>query len=78
MNDLFMKDVGEHVPEIGNARTACLKCTDAVEKVFWGNKRNFLKLLMRFVRSDVRDPHRFSEKRPRTFVSTLKSIARAE
>src|SRR6266403_351391 len=42
------------------------------------NKRNFLKLLMRFVRSDVRGPHRFSEKRPRTVVSTLKSIATAE
>jgi len=26
---------------------------DAVEKVFWGNNRKFLKLLMRFVRGDV-------------------------
>src|SRR5215813_474898 len=25
------------------------------KKSFWGNKGNFLKLLMRFVRSDVRD-----------------------
>jgi hypothetical protein len=28
---------------------------DAVEKVFTGNKRIFLKPLMRFVRRDVRD-----------------------
>src|SRR6516225_5714609 len=31
------------------------------KKSFWGNKRNFLKLLMRFVRSDVRD-HIVSQK----------------
>src|SRR5713101_7589679 len=48
------------------------------KKSLGGNKRNFLKLLMRFVRSDVRGPHRFSEKRPRTVVSTLSSIAAAE
>jgi hypothetical protein len=47
------------------------------KKSFGGNKRNFPKLLMRFVRSDVRD-HIASQKRPRTFVSTLKSIAMAE
>src|SRR5262245_42536263 len=33
----------------------CRLGVDAVEKVFWGNEGTFLKLLMRFVRSDVRD-----------------------
>jgi hypothetical protein len=42
-----------------------------------GNKQDFLKLLMGFVRSDVGGPHRASEKRPRTFVSALQSIAAA-
>ena len=38
--------------------------TDAVEKPFGGNKRNFLKLLMRFARNDVRD-HIASQKNDR-------------
>jgi hypothetical protein len=49
-----------------------------LEKSFGGGERNFLELLMRFVRSDVRDPPRFSEKRPRTFVLALWGIAAAE
>jgi hypothetical protein len=44
------------------------------KKSFGGNK----KLLMRFVRSDVRDHIAVSDKRPRTFVSALQSIAAAE
>jgi hypothetical protein len=48
------------------------------KKSFWGNKRNFLKLMMRFVRSDVRDHIVSQKKRPRTFVSALQSIAAAE
>ena len=47
------------------------------KKSFGGNKRNFLKLLMRFVRSDVRD-HIASQKNDRgTFVSAPESIAAA-
>jgi hypothetical protein len=34
--------------------------------------------LMRFVRNDVREPRRFSEKRPRTFVLALCSIPAAD
>jgi len=41
------------------------------------NKQNFLKLLMRFARSDLRE-HRVSDKRPPTFVSALQSIGTAE
>jgi hypothetical protein len=33
---------------------------------------------MRSARGDVRDPNRFTQKRPRTFVSALASIAAAE
>ena len=33
---------------------------------------------MRFARGDVRGPHRFAQKRPRTFVSALASIAAIE
>jgi hypothetical protein len=58
-------------------RQKCPPWADAVEKVFWGNKRTFPGLPIRLGRSDVRD-HRFSEKRPRTFVSALLSIATAE
>jgi hypothetical protein len=31
------------------------KMTDTLEKVFWGGEQNFLGLLMRFKRGDVRD-----------------------
>jgi len=48
------------------------------KKSFGGNKRNFLKLLMRFVRSDVRDHIASQKNDQRTVVSTLKSIATAE
>src|SRR5258706_16411787 len=33
---------------------------------------------MRSARGDVREPHRFTQKRPRTFVSGLASIAAVE
>ena len=45
------------------------------KKFFGGNKQNFLKLLTRFVRSDVNT--RVSEKRPRTFLAALQSIVAA-
>jgi hypothetical protein len=44
------------------------------KKSFGGNKRNFLNLLMRFVRNNVSD---HIGKRPRTFLATLKSCAAA-
>jgi hypothetical protein len=48
------------------------------KKSFGGNKRNFLKLLMRFVRSDVR-VHIASQKNDHgPSYRTLKSIATAE
>jgi hypothetical protein len=37
--------------------------------------RNFLGPLMRFARGDMRGPHRFARKRPRTFVAALQSFA---
>jgi hypothetical protein len=47
------------------------------EKDFWGNKGNFLKLLMHFVRIDVGD-HIVSRKNDHNFVSALQSVAAAE
>jgi hypothetical protein len=49
------------------------------KKSFRGNRRNYSGPLTRFVRSDVREgPRRFLEKRSRTLVSALESIAAAE
>ncbi len=48
------------------------------KKSFRGNKRTFSELLMRFRAQGREGPPRFSEKRPRTFVSALLSIAAAE
>jgi hypothetical protein len=49
-----------------------------LKKSFWGDERKFLELLMRFTRGDVRDPYRFGQNRPRTFVAALNSDAVAE
>jgi hypothetical protein len=49
-----------------------------LQKSFWEDERKFLEPLMRFARSDMREPHRFTQKRSRSFVSTLRSIAAAE
>jgi hypothetical protein len=49
-----------------------------LQKSFEGDERNFPGPLMRFARRDVGGPHRFSEKRPRSFVSALQSIATME
>ena len=46
-----------------------------LKKSFEGDERNFPGPLMRFARRDEEGPHRFSEKRPRSFVSALQSIA---
>ena len=51
---------------------------DAVEKVFWGDIRKFSKATDAFYARRRVGPHRVSEKRPRTFVSALQSIAAAE
>jgi hypothetical protein len=51
---------------------------DAVEKVFWGDIRKFSKAADAFYARRRVGPHRVSEKRPRTFVSALRSIAAAE
>jgi hypothetical protein len=48
------------------------------KKGFGGKERDFLELLMRFVRGDVRDLIASQEKRPRTFVPAPQSIAAAE
>jgi len=49
-----------------------------LKKSFLGDERNFLGLLMRFIRGDVRGPHCFAQKRPRTIVSALQSVAAVE
>src|SRR6267142_3140698 len=46
-----------------------------LKKSFWGDERKFLEPLMRFACGDMRGPHRFTQKRPRSFVSALRSIA---
>jgi hypothetical protein len=43
-----------HADEVIDA-DVCPLLADAAEKVFWDNKRDFLKRLMRFVRSDARN-----------------------
>jgi hypothetical protein len=50
---------------------------DSAEKVFLGAERKFLKVLMCFARGDE-GPHRFTQKRPRSFVGALRSIAVVE
>ena len=67
-------------PELGHCseQLACLKGADAVEKVFWGDIRKFSKATDAFYARRRVGPHRVSEKRPRTFVSALRSIAAAE
>ena len=52
--------------------------TDAVEKAFWGDIRKFAKAADAFYARRREGPHRVSEKRPRTFVPALQSIAAAE
>jgi hypothetical protein len=49
-----------------------------LKKFFLGDERNFLGPVMRFVRGDVREPHCFAQKRPRTIVSALQSVAAVE
>ena len=49
-----------------------------LQKSFWGEEQKFLEPLMRFTRGDVRDPYRFIQNRPRTFLVALKSDAAAE
>jgi hypothetical protein len=49
-----------------------------LQKSFWGVERKFLEPLMRFTRGDVRDPYRFFQNRPRTFLAALKSYGVAE
>jgi hypothetical protein len=49
-----------------------------LQKSFWGDERNFLGPLMRFVCGDVRDLIVSYKKRPRPFVSALQSIAVVE
>ena len=52
--------------------------TDSVEKPFLGDERNLLRLLVRFARDDARGIHRFAQKQPPTFVSSLRSVAARE
>ena len=56
----------------------CRLVADAVEKVFCGDIRKFSKAADAFYARRRVGPHRVSEKRPRTFVSELRSIAAAE
>jgi hypothetical protein len=43
-----------------------------------GVERKFLEPLMRLAPRDVKGPHRFAEKRPRTFVLALRRLATVE
>jgi hypothetical protein len=52
--------------------------TDAVEKVFSGKQTKFSRAADAFRAQGREGPPRFSEKRPRTFVSALPSIAAAD
>ena len=45
---------------------------------FGGDVRKILEPLVRFTRGDVRDPYRFFQNRPRTFLAALKSYGVAE
>jgi hypothetical protein len=49
-----------------------------LQKSFLADERNFLGPLMRFAGGDVREPHRFTQERPRTFVAALWSLAAIE
>jgi hypothetical protein len=72
-----MSDVGSKAENINSIRVIPV-LTDAVEKVFWGDIRKFSKAADAFYARRREGPHRVSEKRPRTFVSALQSIAAAE
>jgi hypothetical protein len=45
-----------------------------LKKSFWGGERKFSGPLVRFADADL-GPHRFTQKRPPTFVSALKGVA---
>jgi hypothetical protein len=49
-----------------------------LKKSFWGDDQNFSGLLMRFARDDMRGPHHFTQKRPRSYVWALGRIAVVE
>jgi hypothetical protein len=51
--------------------------TDTVEKVFWGWRLKFFRAADAFRAQRCEGPRRFSEKRPRTFVSAIWSIPAA-
>src|SRR5450759_2949357 len=46
-----------------------------LKKSFLTSDGNFSGPLMRFVRQDVKGPHRLTQKRPRSFVSAPKTVA---
>jgi hypothetical protein len=48
-----------------------------LQKSFWGDGQDFPGPLMRFARGLYEGPHRFAQKRLRSFVSALRSIAAA-
>src|ERR1019366_3201779 len=50
----------------------------ALKKPFLADERKFLGPPMRFVRGNVREPHRFTQNRPRTCVAALKNVAAVE
>jgi hypothetical protein len=49
-----------------------------LKKSFWGDDQNFSGPLTPFARGDMRGPHRLTQKRPRSFVCALRSIAVVE
>src|SRR5439155_4378962 len=50
-----------------------------LKKSFWGDDQNFSGPLMPFARGDrYEGPHRLTQKRPRSFVLALRSIAVVE
>jgi hypothetical protein len=55
----------------------CPGWVDTVEKVVWGKQTKFSRAADTFRARRREGPRRFSEKRPRTFVSALLSVAAA-
>jgi hypothetical protein len=77
-NGFFDRAESRHRQHQTFRRSECLSWVDAVEKVFWGKQTKFSRAADAFRAQRREGPLRFSEKRPRTFVSALLSVAAAE
>jgi hypothetical protein len=67
-------------PESGpcSIQQACLKGADSVEKVFLGCRPKLFRTADAFRTRQYDGPHRFTQKRPRSFAWALRSIAVVE